>query len=105
MLLNLYLNGIDSITGPGGRLEVTAAATAGGTELIVSDNGCGIPEADLPRVFDLFFSTQGPGRGTGLGLGIVHRIVGNHGGTIRIDSAPGRGTRVIITFPPEGGRP
>ncbi|MFH1709213.1 MAG: ATP-binding protein [Planctomycetota bacterium] len=106
MLLNLYLNAIDSIAGPGGRLEVAAAAVpGGGIELSVTDNGCGIPAEVLPHVFDLFFTTKAPGQGTGLGLGITHRIVHNHGGAIRIDSAPGRGTRIIIAFPPEGGRP
>lgn len=65
----------------------------------VSDDGPGIPSADLPQVFDPFFSTRRKQGGTGLGLSITHRIVTAHGGTIRVASAPGQGTIVSIELP------
>ena len=78
----------------GGRVEVT-----------VADDGPGIAPADLPLLFDRFFqsrttvarsSTEG---GRGLGLAIVKRIVELHGGEVTVDSALGRGTRVVLSMP------
>jgi two-component system sensor histidine kinase HydH len=63
----------------------------------ISDNGDGIAEEDLDRVFEPFFSTRSDG--LGLGLAIVHRIVTDHGGTIEIESQRGRGATVILSFP------
>ena len=75
----------------------------------VTDDGCGMAPEVLERVFDPFFTTKDVGEGTGLGLAISYQIVQGHGGEIRIDSAPGRGTRVRVYLPvdgaPEGGRP
>jgi signal transduction histidine kinase len=68
-------------------------------ELTVSDNGVGIPEELLDRVFEPFFSTKAPGRGTGLGLGIVQRIAAAHGGRLVVDSVSGRGSRFSVLFP------
>ena len=70
----------------------------------VTDEGCGIPASLLERVFDPFFTTKDPGQGTGLGLALVHRLVTDLGGSVRIESPPasgsnGKGTCVIVTFP------
>jgi two-component system sensor histidine kinase HydH len=66
-------------------------------ELVVADTGRGITPEDLARIFDPFFTTKASG--TGLGLSITHGIVREHGGTIDVESHPGRGTRFILAFP------
>ena len=64
----------------------------------IADNGCGIPEEDLPRIFTPFFTTKGVGDGTGLGLSITHGIIQDHGGRLQVESVAGQGTcfRVIL---------
>jgi two-component system OmpR family sensor kinase len=87
------------------RMGLTAAGD-GGAVIEVADNGPGIPAEDLERVFDRFYRvdkarSRGSG-GTGLGLSIARWIVSAHGGEIRLDSAPGAGTRFTITLPVNG---
>ena len=67
----------------------------------IRDNGCGIDEAHLGRIFEPFFTTKPVGSGTGLGLAVSQGAVTRAGGTIDVQSAPGRGTTFIITFPRE----
>ena len=67
----------------------------------MSDTGSGIPPADLPRIFDLYFTTKTDG--TGVGLAISQQIVGAHGGTIEVDSEPGTGTSMRIVVPVHQG--
>jgi two-component system NtrC family sensor kinase len=67
-------------------------------ELVVEDDGCGIPREALARLFEPFFSTKGV-RGTGLGLAITWGIVEGHGGTIEVESEVGKGTRFIVRLP------
>jgi two-component system sensor histidine kinase HydH len=81
----------------GGELTVAAAVRDGQLTIEVADTGDGIPPADLPHLFEPFFSTR-PG-GTGLGLAMVHRIVQDHGGDVNVESAPGRGTRIVLRLP------
>ncbi|MEM9070450.1 MAG: ATP-binding protein [Myxococcota bacterium] len=78
-------------------LSATLAKTS--VRLIVRDNGSGIAAEDLARVFDPFFTTKPVGEGTGLGLFVCQRIVHSHGGSIRIQSAVGRGTSIVVTLP------
>jgi two-component system NtrC family sensor kinase len=72
-------------------------------EVSVADTGCGIPEADLQRIFDPFFTSKEVGKGTGLGLSVSHGIVMAHGGTIKVDSEVGKGSafRVYLPVAPE----
>ncbi|MFW5501331.1 MULTISPECIES: cache domain-containing protein [unclassified Maridesulfovibrio] len=66
----------------------------------IEDNGPGIPHEDLEKIFEPFYSTKGPGIGTGLGLSVSYYIIThNHGGTITADSNPGEGTRFTISLP------
>jgi signal transduction histidine kinase len=68
-------------------------------EILVSDNGPGIPSEHLSRIFDPFFTTSEPGQGVGLGLFIAQEIVREHDGCLAIASRPGRGTQVIVLLP------
>jgi signal transduction histidine kinase len=68
-------------------------------EILVADDGPGIPGERLSRVFDPFFTTSEPGHGVGLGLFIVQEIVREHGGCLAIASRPGKGTQVIVLLP------
>ena len=70
-------------------------------EILVADDGPGIPQENLPRVFDPFFTSSEPGHGVGLGLFIVQEIVREHGGCLAIDSRRGKGTQVIVLLPDE----
>ncbi len=89
----------------GDRIELSARVRGDAVEVLVSDTGPGIPEADLPHLFDRFYQARqsvapstGDG-GKGLGLAIVKRIAELHGGTVRVDSRPGGGTRVLLRLP------
>ncbi len=73
----------------------------GSVRVEIRDTGGGIPVDVLPRIFDPYFTTKG--RGTGLGLAIVQQIVESHGGSVRIESSPGEGTKVTLRFPVTGG--
>jgi signal transduction histidine kinase len=87
----------------GGKLKVTTAARTKGVRtdisIAVEDTGTGIPPELHDRVLEPFFSTR-PGR-MGLGLAICREIVSEHGGSLRIESRPGKGTRVTIILPME----
>jgi signal transduction histidine kinase len=86
---------------PGGRVTVTARGLeGGGVECGVSDTGSGIEEARLASVFEKG-ETDGRGGGTGLGLAIVRMVVEAHGGRVRAESRPGRGTTFIFDIPGE----
>jgi two-component system NtrC family sensor kinase len=102
LLMNLLLNAI-YFTPEGGSISITTgpdgAENAGGVRLAVRDTGAGIPADLIDKVFDPFFTTKPVGEGTGLGLTICHRIVEEHGGTIDVESEPGKGTTFIIKLP------
>lgn len=68
-------------------------------QLIIEDNGCGIPENIIDKIFDSFFTTKEQGEGTGLGLPIAYEIIQDHDGDIRVESEPGSWTRFTISLP------
>jgi len=97
VLLNLLLNAVQAMEG-GGTLTVSAGpAGEGRVRIAVSDTGKGIASGDMNRIFDPYFTTRPTG--TGLGMAIVHKIVEAHGGEIRVESEPGRGTTASVFLP------
>ena len=100
-LWNIILNALQAMS-DGGTLEIETRLdvdedTHGFLEISVRDNGCGIEEKHMKNVLEPFYTTKE--NGTGLGLAIVNRIVESHGGTFRIESEPGAGTRCTIVLP------
>ena len=98
VVLNLLVNAIDA-TPAGGRVSLTTRTADASTVLEVVDSGHGIPDAQLKEIFEPFFSTKEPGRGTGLGLFIVSQIVREHHGHIEVESEEGRGTTMRVILP------
>ncbi len=103
VFLNLITNASDAMP-EGGTLTVRSRAgvmTGGQTVVIVefADTGSGVQMGDLSKLWEPFFTTKPEGKGTGLGLGICRHAVEEHGGTIEIETAPGKGATVRITLP------
>jgi PAS domain S-box-containing protein len=111
VLMNLCSNAAYAMREAGGVLEVSLADVVFNSvdaapyadlnpgpylKLTVSDTGHGIERAIMERIFDPFFTTKRPGEGTGMGLAVVHGIVKSYGGTIVVDSDPGKGSRFEI---------
>lgn len=111
VIMNLVVNARDAMSGHG-KLRIETTNTRGywssvhpdragqaGIMLAVSDDGCGMDEATRARIFEPFFSTKEKGKGTGLGLSMVYGTVEQSGGSIKVLSAPGRGTTIQIWLP------
>jgi PAS domain S-box-containing protein len=105
---NLVGNAI-KFTPPGGRVVVRAEVLDGDVELVVSDSGIGISEADQARIFDAFYRAVDVGErpipGTGLGLAISKAIVDGHGGTIAVESREGEGSSFRVRLPVMAEKP
>lgn len=102
VLLNLISNAIDAIDPGIGLITIKTRIKADRVVIEVSDNGQGIPKAQLERIFEPFFTTKAVGKGTGLGLSICFGIVKNHGGDITVESEPGIGTTFRVRLPIRG---
>jgi two-component system NtrC family sensor kinase len=101
VFMALMLNALDAME-QGGALTVRSLA---GTvhedevEVQIEDTGMGMPRAELTKIFEPFYTTKPPGRGTGLGLSVCYGIVAEHGGRIEADSQPGRGSTFRVFLP------
>jgi two-component system NtrC family sensor kinase len=104
VLLNLLLNASQAMPNEVGRITITAEEDKKQrqVEIRVKDSGCGIPEDNLPHIFDPFFSTKEVGYGTGLGLSVAHGIIEQHKGTLSVKSSAGEGSVFTIRLPLEG---
>jgi two-component system, cell cycle sensor histidine kinase and response regulator CckA len=105
VVLNLAANARDAMP-DGGMLTVAALIDGERAVLTVIDDGCGMDASTLARIYEPFFTTKAIVDGPGLGLSTVHGIVGQTGGTIEVESAPGEGTmftiRLPLAYPVEG---
>ncbi|HWS25854.1 MAG TPA: ATP-binding protein [Xanthomonadales bacterium] len=98
VLLNLITNAAQAMD-EGGKLTLVSRRSGDQVEIDITDTGSGIPDSVMPKIFDPFFTTKPVGEGTGLGLSIVHKIVQSHGGSIKVRTAPKKGSTFTISFP------
>jgi len=96
--LNLLTNAVQAMEGKG-KLIISTQAQNGSVVAKISDTGPGIPKKYLTKIYDPFFTTKEQGKGTGLGLNIVHQLVVKYGGHIDVTSKMGKGTTFSIMFP------
>jgi PAS domain S-box-containing protein len=110
ILMNLCTNSLHALAERAGRIVIEVAGVSAAemgdagdprrwVRLRISDDGQGMDAATIERIFDPFFTTKAPGEGTGLGLSVVHGVVKEHEGSIRVDSTPGVGTTFEIFLP------
>ncbi|GEM_PF-3553739 len=112
VLINLLVNASQAVASQRAALQAAGAADRPGrihlstaqcgddaVQVVISDNGSGISEPALDKLFTPFFTTKPEGEGTGLGLSVSYGIVQKHGGRIEVDSAPGRGTTFSVILP------
>ena len=102
VLWNLILNAAQA-TPDYGTIAISATVDGDDLLVVVEDDGVGIDAIGLSRIFDPFYTTRSGG--TGLGLANVERVVVGHGGTVRVSSVPGEGTRFALRFPLVGPPP
>jgi len=98
VFLNILMNASQSIANEG---EIIIRTSNNDDKVIteITDNGCGIEEANLEKITEPFFTTKDPGKGTGLGLSISYNIIKEHNGKLHFNSVPGKGTTVTIELP------
>ncbi|HZZ85479.1 MAG TPA: ATP-binding protein [Anaeromyxobacteraceae bacterium] len=99
VLTNLVQNAIEAVPEGSGRVLLRGELDGPSLRLSVRDNGPGVPPEVRARLFTPFYTTKGPGRGTGLGLTIARRVVQSLGGTLQLASAPGEGAEFVVRVP------
>jgi signal transduction histidine kinase len=102
VLVNLVVNAVQAMPN-GGKLSIGTRPGHGYVSLLVDDTGTGMTEEVRKKLFIPFFTTKDVSQGTGLGLAVVHGIVTAHGGSIHVESEPGRGARFEIQLPLDAG--
>jgi two-component system, NtrC family, sensor kinase len=103
VFLNLLLNAQDAMPKDGAMTLVTRNTRNQEVLVLIADNGVGIPQEKFPEIFEPFYTTKAGGLGAGLGLSVVHSIIGDHQGVIKVHSVVGRGTCFAIRLPAHKG--
>jgi signal transduction histidine kinase len=98
VFFNLLKNALDSV-GNEGEIRVATRVVDGDIEVVVEDNGVGLPAEIREHVFEPFFTTKEIGKGTGLGLAVCYQVMEQHGGSIRLDMSYKSGARFVLTLP------
>jgi len=102
VLVNLVVNGVYAVEETGGLIEIETGVWPGkGVVIRVRDNGSGMDEETLEKIFNPFYSQRREGRGTGLGLAISHGLIQRYGGRITVESQPGEGSCFSVWLPRE----
>ena len=99
VMLNLLVNAMDAITGPGRIVITTFQSEEDMVCLRVEDSGCGIPKENMDKLFEPFFTTKRAGKGMGIGLSTCMSIVEKHHGQIQVKSQPGQGASFTVKLP------
>jgi signal transduction histidine kinase len=102
IVINLLSNAFDAI-GNEGRVTVSTHVKGDVVDIAVSDTGAGISPEDLRSIFEPFYTTKGRGKGTGLGLAICRELARALGGSIEVESVPGKGSTFTVSLPVHGG--
>jgi two-component system NtrC family sensor kinase len=97
--INLLVNSMDAIDKENGRIAIRTRYAESQFLVTFEDNGKGIPAEYLNRIFEPFFTTKAAGRGTGLGLAVIQRVIKEHQGEIGIQSHAGHGVKISISLP------
>jgi signal transduction histidine kinase len=108
-MLAILLDNALKYSGEDAPVDINLSREDGHAVISVTDRGCGIPEAEIPYIFDRFYRAQGSSRadGTGLGLALAQEITDHLGGEIRVQSKPGAGSTFSVALPlsSPNGRP
>ncbi|MGA5298315.1 ATP-binding protein [Nucisporomicrobium flavum] len=104
VFLNLLVNAADAMEGREQRGRIEISTRSEGPEVVIrfTDDGCGIPEHIRQSIFDPFFTTKGVGKGSGQGLALARAVLDRHGGSIDVQSEPGRGSTFTLRLPVNG---
>ncbi|HAP67769.1 MAG TPA: hypothetical protein DCQ99_08335 [Nitrospinae bacterium] len=104
VFMNIIWNAADAVNGKNGKgniLITTAMDNSKGFKITFSDNGMGISNEEMSKIFEPFYSTKSSGKGTGLGLFVSYGIIKNLGGSIEVESQKGEGSKFTVTLPAE----
>jgi signal transduction histidine kinase len=98
-LMNLVLNAAHALEGQaGGRIHCRSKQRDGHLEIMIEDNGCGMAPEVVERIFEPYFTTKGKG-GTGMGMPLIRMVMDSHGGSVDVESSPGKGSRFTLRLP------
>jgi len=101
--INLLVNCFDAVDKPQGIIRISTQYVERTFRVVIADNGKGIPQEHLNRIFTPFFTTKTVGKGTGLGLSVSQRAVKDHQGNMQVESIVGQGTKITVVFQDASG--